>query len=162
MKINTQKINENGKKNNNNNNNNNNNINKDKNHQSSSMPQAKYNLIKAKHKSQKSLNFNNNINNLNNNLKIFRFKKDNNMPQTTTHQKNGFLNTGYIQNVKTTRPNNFNNHNTNNKQINITGIDFMKVNKKKSQIKYSGFPSNNISNRDNSNVSQFQGKKDLT
>ena len=125
------------------------------------MPQAKYNLIKAKHKSQKSLNFNNNINNLNNNLKIFRFKKDNNIPQTTIHQKNGFLNTGYIQNVKTTRPNNFNNHNTNNKQINITGIDFMKTNKQKSQIKYLGFSNNNISNRDN-NITQFQGKKDYT
>ena len=152
---NNKKINENGKKNNNNN------INRDNHHQSSSMPQAKYNLIKAKHKSQKSLNFNNNINNLNNNLKIFRFKKDNNIPQTTIHQKNGFLNTGYIQNVKTTRPNNFNNHNTNNKQINITGIDFMKTNKQKSQIKYLGFSNNNISNRDN-NITQFQGKKDYT
>ena len=157
---NNKKLKENGKKNNNNNNNNNN-INKDKNHQSSSMPQAKYNLIKAKHKSQKSLNFNNNINNLNNNLKIFRFKKDNNMPQTTTHQKNGFLNTGYIQNVKTTRPNNFNSHNTNNKQINITGIDFMKANKQKSQIKYLGFSNNNSTNRDN-NITQFQAKKDFT
>ena len=126
----------------------------------SSMPQVKYNLIKAnKHKSQKSLNFKNNSNNLNNNLKIFKFKKENNIPQTTQHQKNGFLNTGYINNVKTTRTNNLNN---NNKQINITGIDFMKANKKKSQIKYSGFPSNNFSNRDNSNINQFQGKKDIT
>ena len=157
---NNKKLKENGKKNNNNNNNNNN-INKDNHHLSSSMPQAKYNLIKAKHKTQKSLNFNNNINNLNNNLKIFRFKKDNNIPQTTTHQKNGFLNTGYIQNVKTTRPNNFNSHNTNNKQINITGIDFMKTNKQKSQIKYIGFSNNNISNRDN-NITQFHSKKDFT
>ena len=135
------------------------NLSKEIHHQpSSSMPQVKYNLIKAnKHRSQKSLNFNNNSNNMNNNLKIFRFKKENNVPQTTQHQKNVFLNTGYIHNVKTTRANNLNN---NSKQINITGIDFMKVNKKKSQIKYSGFPSNNISNRDNS--SQFQGKKDLT
>ena len=137
------------------------NLSKEIHHQpSSSMPQVKYNLIKAnKHRSQKSLNFNNNTNNMNNNLKIFRFKKENNVPQTTQHQKNVFLNTGYIHNVKTTRANNFNN---NSKQINITGIDFMKVNKKKSQIKYSDFPSNNISNRDNSNISQFQGKKDLT
>jgi hypothetical protein len=77
----------------------------------------------------------------------------------TSNHKNNFLNTGYIN---TTRINNFNKsgNNSNNNfncQINITGIDFMKTNRKKNIIKYNGIPSsnNNINNNNHLKEKNF-------
>ena len=80
----------------------------------------------------------------NNNLRL-HYKKDSfQFPQTTTHRKNNFLSTGYIQNVNTVRAKNLSNLNQNqSNQINIAGIDFMKANKKKNQLKYSNIPLKN-------------------
>ena len=111
----------------------------------------KYNLIKLKNKNKKSLNNNKNLNN--HNLKILKNnnkKVENKIPH---HNKNNFLKKGYIQN--TTRTNNNTSNININRQINITGIDFLKANKKKNQIKYI----NNSSNRINSST---QLKKGLT
>ena len=111
----------------------------------------KYNLIKSKNKNKKNLNNNKNLNN--HNLKILKNnnkKVENKIPH---HNKNNFLKKGYIQN--TTRTNNNTSNININRQINITGIDFLKANKKKNQIKYI----NNSSNRINSST---QLKKGLT
>ena len=116
-------------------------------------PLEKYNLIKSS-RSKNSNSFKNlqvnSSNYLNNNNKLFRHKKTDSMIPTS-HHKNNFLNTGYIN---TTRINNFNKsgNNSNNNfncQVNITGIDFMKTNRKKNIIKYNGIPNSNNNNNIN-------------
>ena len=93
--------------------------------------QSKFSLIQ---KNQKSVNSFRNIavsntpsSNMNGNLKQYRHKKND-----SYHHKNNFLNTGYVSTTK----GNIANINTNNNQINITGIDFMKSSRKKNPIKY--------------------------
>ena len=110
----------------------------------------KFNLIKTKNQNKKCLN----TNNSNNNLKLYKSKKfENKIPHSTSnHHKNNFLKKGYIQNINTTRTNNKSNSNSN-RQINITGIDFLKVNKKKNQLRYI----NNSSNRINSSTQLKKG-----
>ena len=110
----------------------------------------KFNLIKTKNQNKKCLN----TNNSNNNLKLYKSKKfENKIPHSTSnHHKNNFLKKGYIQNINTTRTNNKSNSNSN-RQINITGIDFLKANKKKNQLRYI----NNSSNRINSSTQLKKG-----
>ena len=93
--------------------------------------QSKFSLIQ---KNQKSVNSFRNIavsntpsSNMNGDLKQYRHKKND-----SYHHKNNFLNTGYVSTTK----GNIANINTNNNQINITGIDFMKSSRKKNPIKY--------------------------
>ena len=108
-------------------------------------------MIKTKNQNQKCLN----TNNSNNNLKIYKTKKfENKIPHSTSnHHKNNFLKKGYIQNINTTRANNNISNSNSNRQINITGIDFLKVNKKKNQLRYI----NNSSNRINSSTQLKKG-----
>ena len=83
------------------------------------------------------------LNTNSNNLKLMHEKKE-----TIHHHKNNFLKTGYIQNMNT-KNNNGNNYintvnaNLPNHQINITGIDFTKTNRKKNQIKYNSLLNKN-------------------
>ena len=111
----------------------------------------KFNLIKTKNQNQKCLN----TNNSNNNLKLYKTKKfENKIPHSTSnHHKNNFLKKGYIQNINTTRANNNISNSNSNRQINITGIDFLKANKKKNQLRYI----NNSSNRINSSTQLKKG-----
>lgn len=83
------------------------------------------------------------LNTNSNNLKLMHEKKE-----TIHHHKNNFLKTGYIQNMNTKSNNNNNyintvNANLPNHQINITGIDFTKTNRKKNQIKYNSLLNKN-------------------
>jgi hypothetical protein len=124
----------------------------------------KYNLIKSS-RSKNSNSFKNlQVNSSNfpqKNNKIFRHKKTDSMIPIS-HHKNNFLNTGYIQ---TTRVNNFiksNNNSNFHYQINITGIDFMKTNRKKNMIKYNGVPSSNsLSNKEKNSFNPLQKSYNL-
>ena len=124
----------------------------------------KYNLIKSS-RSKNSNSFKNlQVNSSNfpqKNNKIFRHKKTDSMIPIS-HHKNNFLNSGYIQ---TTRVNNFiksNNNSNFHYQINITGIDFMKTNRKKNMIKYNGVPSSNsLSNKEKNSFNPLQKSYNL-
>ena len=131
--------------------------------------EIKKNNIQLKNNNNINNSSNNNINNNysddnieknsnkeNNNKNIFNYNKKHNnslrlynpknvknnfqFSQTTTHNKNNFLNKYHIQNVNTMRPYNLSNINQNqNNQFILVDIDFTKTNKKKSQIKYSNY-----------------------
>jgi len=109
----------------------------------------KFTLSDKNKKNQNNFISNNNnslkLNTNNNNLKLMHEKKE-----TIHHHKNNFLKTGYIQNMNTKSNNNNNNNYINtvnpnlpNHQINITGIDFTKTNRKKNQIKYNSLLNKN-------------------
>ena len=80
----------------------------------------------------------------NNNLKFHYRKNSYQLSQTTTNRKNNFLNTGFIQNINTVR---LNNNIIQNNKVNIVGIDFLKISKKKNQLKYSNIQMNNENNK---------------
>ena len=118
---------------------------------------------------KKEINFKNIIYKMNkkqnNNLRLYHSKKGENsfqFSQTTSNRKNNFLNSYVSQNVNTIRPHNFSNLNQNkNHQINIAEIDFSKTNKKKNQIKYSSFNSNNNPLKNSFNKSTQEMNKEL-
>ena len=83
----------------------------------------------------------------NNNTLKFHYRKNSyQLSQTTTNRKNNFLNTGFIQNINSVRLNNNINQNT---KVNIVGIDFLKISKKKNQLKYTDIQINNENNKIN-------------
>ncbi len=130
----------------NNNINNNNSINNNINNSSNNNINNNYSDDNIEKNSNKENNYKNIFNynkKHNNSLRLYNPKNVKNnfqFSQTTTHNKNNFLNKYHIQNVNTMRPYNLSNINQNqNNQFILVDIDFTKTNKKKSQIKYSNY-----------------------